>query len=57
MMGEEAEPYLRPQPPTTDDPAAWRAYWERLGQPWRTEPEIDNARQEELASLRAITID
>jgi hypothetical protein len=52
-MGEGAEPDVRPQPPTTDDPSAWRAYWERLGQPWRTEPEIEKGRQEGLESLRA----
>src|SRR5919202_369263 len=39
--------------PTNTDPAAWRAHWRDLGQPWRTEPEIDEKRKEELASRRA----
>ncbi|HLX56312.1 MAG TPA: pentapeptide repeat-containing protein [Ktedonobacteraceae bacterium] len=32
-------------------------YWERMGQPWRTEPEIDTERQEYLARRRAIPPD
>jgi hypothetical protein len=27
-----------PQRPTTDDRAAWQAYWQAQGMPWRTEP-------------------
>jgi hypothetical protein len=42
------------QPPTTCDPEAWKSYWKILGQPWRTEPEIDSKRQEELAQRRPI---
>jgi uncharacterized protein YjbI with pentapeptide repeats len=34
------------------DKEAWKAYWEYLGQPWRTEPEIKNERQEYLAERR-----
>jgi hypothetical protein len=40
----------QPQRPTNDDPASWRAYWQELDQLWRTEPEIDEERQQELAS-------
>ena len=32
-----------------DDKEAWKAYWKKQGQPWRTEPEIDQERQEFLA--------
>ncbi|HYT44264.1 MAG TPA: pentapeptide repeat-containing protein, partial [Methylomirabilota bacterium] len=35
----------------------WRNYWNELGQPWRTEPEIDVARQEELTDLRLTLLD
>ncbi len=41
-----------PQRPTNDDPAAWRAYWQNLGQSWRREQEIDEERQKELANYR-----
>lgn len=43
--------------PTTDDPEAWKAYWEAQGQPWRTEPEIDVERQKYLNERRAIIPD
>jgi hypothetical protein len=46
-----------PQRPGTNDPKAWRAYWEAQGQLWRTEPEIDIERQRYLAERRAITPD
>jgi uncharacterized protein YjbI with pentapeptide repeats len=42
------------QPPTTNDPDVWKTYWEAQGQPWRTEPEIDAARQKYLAERRTI---
>lgn len=45
------------QRPTNNDPAAWRVYWSKLGQGWRTEPEIDEERQEELARLRSPVTD
>lgn len=35
----------------------WRAYWQSLGQPWRTEPEVDAMRQEELAQCRLTVAD
>src|SRR5215211_5943903 len=52
-LPEEAQP----RPPTNGDPDAWRAYWQTLGRPWRTEPEIDDKRKEELARRRAIMPD
>src|SRR5436305_11069128 len=45
------------QSPTTDNPEAWKAYWETQRQPWRTEPEIDAERQKYLAERRSITPD
>jgi len=36
------------QRPANDDKEAWKAYWNAQGQPWRTQPEIDPERQEEL---------
>src|SRR6266566_1650462 len=43
--------------PTNDDYKGWKAYWEAQGQPWRTEPEIDEERQKDLESRRSITPD
>lgn len=43
--------------PATDDRAAWSSYWIAQGQPWRTEPEVDSKRQEELAQRRTIAPD
>lgn len=43
--------------PITDDPKAWKAYWEAKGWLWRTEPEIDTDRQKYLAERRAIIPD
>jgi uncharacterized protein YjbI with pentapeptide repeats len=43
--------------PTTNDPKAWKAYWEAQGQSWRTEPEIDAERQKYLEDRRSITPD
>jgi uncharacterized protein YjbI with pentapeptide repeats len=43
--------------PLSDRPIAWPAYWRSQGQPWRTEPEIDSARQEQLEARRAVTPD
>src|SRR2546423_1927083 len=45
------------QRPTTDDPKAWKAYWEAHGGYWRTEPEIDAERQKYLAERRSIKPD
>jgi uncharacterized protein YjbI with pentapeptide repeats len=43
--------------PPTNNPEAWKAYWEKQGQPWRTEPEIDTERQKYLDERRAIVPD
>ena len=45
------------QRPTTDDLDAWKMYWKAHGQSWRTEPEIDMKRQEELAQRRTLVPD
>jgi uncharacterized protein YjbI with pentapeptide repeats len=45
------------QHPTTNDPKAWKTYWEAQGWAWRTEPEIDADRQKYLAERRAIVPD
>ena len=42
------------QRPTTDDTEVWKVYWKAQGQPWRTEPEIDNERQRYLAERHRI---
>ena len=43
-----------PARPVGTSKAAWRTYWRSRGQRWRTEPEIDEPRQQELAARRAI---
>src|SRR5436305_4878595 len=43
--------------PSTEDNGAWKVYWQTQGQPWRTMPEIDAKRQEELAQYRKIAPD
>src|SRR5437868_2347345 len=48
---------LTSQRPGTDDHIAWRTYWQTLGYPWRTEPEIGLERQQYLANRRAIKPD
>src|SRR5213595_427775 len=45
------------QRPATDDTKAWKGYWQKRGQLWRTEPEIDVERQKYLAERRSITPD
>jgi len=37
-------------PSNTNDSETWKAYWKEQGQPWRTEPAIDEARQQQLLS-------
>src|SRR5262249_56833989 len=43
--------------PAGRDRDAWHTYWDALGQPWRSEPEIDLKRQAELARRRAVVPD
>jgi len=38
--------------PITSDPKVWHSYWQAQGQPWRTMPEIDKERQEQLTARR-----
>ena len=46
-----------PQRPSIDDPQAWPEYWQKLGQPGRIEPEIDEKRQKYLAKRLTILPD
>jgi uncharacterized protein YjbI with pentapeptide repeats len=41
----------------TDDRTAWGIYWQKLRQPWRTEPEIETKRQKFLDERRSIIPD
>ncbi|HLX57786.1 MAG TPA: hypothetical protein VKR83_12240 [Ktedonobacteraceae bacterium] len=45
------------QHPAHDDKEGWKVYWQAQGQPWRTEPEIDVARQKYLDDRRSIKPD
>ena len=45
------------QRPINNNKETWKAYWIDQGQPWRTEPEIDEERQKYLAELRKIEVD
>jgi uncharacterized protein YjbI with pentapeptide repeats len=51
-----SNPDLLPNP-QKDDLNGWREYWQKKGQPWRTEPEIDASRQQFLAERRTIIPD
>lgn len=46
-----------PAQPVKDDRAGWQASWQQQGQLWRSEPEIDNERQQFLAERRAMQPD
>src|SRR6266568_6029957 len=46
-----------PQRPSIDNRQAWAEYWQKLGQPGRTEPEIDEKRQKYLAKRLTISPD
>src|SRR2546421_4787418 len=52
--GRQAAAAPRPSP---EDTEGWKAYWQAQDQPWRTEPEIDMKRQEELTQRRAVVPD
>ena len=45
------------QRPINDNKETWKAYWIDQGQPWRTEPEIDEERQKYLNERRSIEPD
>src|SRR5437588_12489022 len=57
MSEQDGKQVATPQRPTTNDPKAWKVYWEAQGQPWRTEPEIDAERQKYVAGRRVIVPD
>ena len=58
VTSPSAPPPQTPEPlPAPDDRDGWRARWQAQGQPWRTEPEIDQKRQAELEQHRAIAPD
>ncbi len=45
------------QRPANDDRESWKEYWKAQGQPWRTEPAIDEERQKYLEERRCIKPD
>lgn len=45
------------QHPAVQDREGWQSFWAERGQAWRTEPEIDEERQAELAARRSIVPD
>lgn len=50
---QHQEGFIRSEPsppsqPTSDEIKRWKVQWEAQGQPWRTEPEIDEGRQQVL---------
>jgi uncharacterized protein YjbI with pentapeptide repeats len=51
------QPDMFPQHPFPTDHEAWRIYWQAQGQPWRTEPEIEEKRQEYLTKRCKIAPD
>ncbi len=56
-MSQTTAQVPRPDGHDRDKQAAWHLYWEAQGQPWRTEPEIEEARQRYLVERRAIMPD
>lgn len=57
MSEQDGTQVSTPKHPANDDIEGWRAYWEAQGQPWRTEPEIDQVRQAYLNERFAIMPD
>lgn len=57
MSEQDAAQTIVLQQPLTNDPNVWKAYWDQQGQPWRTEPEIDEERQKYLEERRSINPD
>ncbi len=53
-MSEQENQTTMHQRPTTDDRAEWKAFWAAQGMPWRTEPEIDEERQQYLTERRNV---
>src|SRR5260221_6503409 len=50
-------PSLSMSPSNTHDAETWKAYWKEQGQPWRTEPIIDEERQQQLLSYYQGVVD
>jgi uncharacterized protein YjbI with pentapeptide repeats len=50
IIPQGAQPALSTAAKATEE---WRQHWQAFGQPWRTEPEIDETRQRELAERLA----
>jgi uncharacterized protein YjbI with pentapeptide repeats len=50
-------PSLPASPAPTHNTEIWQAYWKQQGQPWRSEPPIDEERQQYLASCLQGSID
>lgn len=48
---------LAPPQHSPASPEEWRQHWQSRGQSWRTEPEIDEKRREELSQRRVIVPD
>src|SRR5437868_2612799 len=44
-------------PSNTHDSETWKAYWKEQGQPWRTEPTIDEEQQQRLLSYYQGVVD
>ena len=44
-------------PSNTHNSETWKAYWKEQGQPWRTEPTIDEERQHRLLSYYQGAVD
>lgn len=53
-MSEQEGQAITVQRPTTDGRDEWKAYWSAQGMSWRTEPEIDEERQQFLGARRTI---
>lgn len=56
-MSQTTTQIPRPDGHEQDKRAAWKRYWKAQGQTWRTEPEIDEVRQQFLIKRRAIVPD
>lgn len=57
MDESDTLPTSKEQRPERHDREAWKEFWARQGQSWRTEPEIDAERQAALATRRSIIPD
>lgn len=54
MKSKQSRGEVPPQRPQTKDRGEWQNYWKATGQAWRTEPEIDPARQAYLTHQRVL---